>query len=56
MGGPGAASASADALNLAEAAGANASGFITADQQVLNLGRVYILPESGGTQIHIIGF
>jgi len=57
LGGSGATSALPDALNLAEAAGLGADAFITQDGQILTaFGGTSILPETGGTSIHVIGF
>jgi hypothetical protein len=57
LGGPGAASASADALNISEAAGAGANVFVTQDSQILRaFGGGVTLPNSGGTFINVLGF
>lgn len=57
LGGRGAASASADALNISEAAGSGASTFITRDRQVLRAFEGGVtLPHSGGVFINILGF
>jgi probable HAF family extracellular repeat protein len=57
LGGPGAASASADALNISEAAGAGANVYVTQDGQVLRAFEGGVtLPNSGGTSINILGF
>lgn len=57
LGGVGAASASADALNIAEAAGAGARAFITLDGHVLRaFGGGVTLPYSGGAFINVLGF
>jgi RHS repeat-associated protein len=57
LGRRGAKSASADALNLAEAAGLNAEVFITKDGQVLRaFGGTSILPGTNGARIRVVGF
>ena len=57
LGGPGAKSAHADALNVAEAVGLGADAFITLDTQVLRaFGGYTILPGTGGAAMTILGF
>lgn len=55
LGGRGAASASDDALNLAEATGLGAKVFVTADRQILSaFGGTSIMPGTGGRSITVI--
>jgi hypothetical protein len=57
LGGRGAASASADGLNMAEATGLNADIFITADKQILDTFRgTCLMPGTGGETLTTVGF